>query len=311
MKIDSKNTNFNLRHLRAIHAIRAEGSFARAADRLGVVPSALTETVRQLEDIAGGALFDRRSRPPAPTPLGQEFLEETAPLLAAMDRALSRLRDRARGLRGRLRIGATPSAITPHVAPAIAAFRQSHPDVDLTLHDDVAEALAGMVADDRLDLAIAGRARSSPELVQTEIAADLFGLACATGHPLARTGAAVPLDAIDPQELIHLGADTGTSRLLAGAALPARFKTGPLRSHSTIAQLCLVRAGVGIALLPRNAVELFNDPGIAFVPLADLRLERKLYLLTPARRAPSPTAAAFEAQFRDLSAKTAESRAER
>ncbi|WP_256218779.1 LysR family transcriptional regulator [Alloyangia pacifica] len=304
MKIDSENTNFNLRHLRAIHAIWAEGSFARAADRLGVVPSALTETVRQIEEIEGGALFDRRSRPPAPTPLGLDFLKETEPLLAALDKSLNRLRDHARGLRGTLRIGATPSAITPHVAPAIATFRAAHPGVVLTVHDDVAETLAGMVADARLDLAIAGRARSSPDLLQNEISADPFGLACAIDHPLARSAEQVRLSDIDPQQLIHLGAKTGSSRLLAShAALPLALRTGPLRSHSTIAQLCLVRAGIGVALLPRNAVLLFNDPGIAFVPLSDLVLKRKLYLLTPARRAPSPTAKIFERAFTQCVAK--------
>ncbi|MBY6006680.1 LysR family transcriptional regulator [Salipiger bermudensis] len=303
MKIDAGNTNFNLRHLRAIHAIWAEGSFARAADRLGVVPSALTETVRQIEEIAGGALFDRRSRPPVPTPLGLDFLEDTAPLLDALDLSLTRLRARASGLHGALRLGAAPSAITPLIAPAVAAFRAEHPEVTLTLHDDVAETLAAMVADGRLDLAIAGRARSSPDLVQTEIASDPFGLACAADHPLARSAAPVQLTDIDPQQLIHLGTETGSSRLLAAhAALPEPLKSGPLRSHSTIAQLCLVRAGIGVALLPRNAVLLFNDPGIAFVPVADLALERKLYLLSPARRAASPVAQHFETLFRALAA---------
>ncbi|WP_236638194.1 helix-turn-helix domain-containing protein [Mangrovicoccus ximenensis] len=61
MKTDSENTNFSLRQLRAVHAVWTEGSFARAADRLGVVPSALSETVRQIEELAGGPLFDRRS----------------------------------------------------------------------------------------------------------------------------------------------------------------------------------------------------------------------------------------------------------
>ncbi|MBE9636452.1 LysR family transcriptional regulator [Salipiger pacificus] len=298
MKIDSENTNFNLRHLRAIHAIWAEGSFARAADRLGVVPSALTETVRQIEEIAGGALFDRRSRPPAPTPLGLDFLKDTEPLLAALDMSLNRLRDHARGLRGTLGIGATPSAITPLLAPAIAAFRAAHPEVIVTLHDDVAETLAGMVADGRLDLAFAGRARSSPDLSQVEIAADPFGLACAVDHPLARR-AQVQLAEIDAQQLIHLGHETGSSRLLAShAALPESLKSGSLRCHSTIAQLCLIRSGIGVALLPRNAVLLFNDPGVAFVPVVDLVLERKIYLLSPARRAPSPISEKFVAYFR-------------
>lgn len=295
MKLDSENTNFNLRHLRAIHAVWSEGSFARAADRLGVVPSALTETVRQIEEIAGGALFDRRSRPPAPTPLGLAFLKDTAPVLEALDLSLSRVRDRARGRQASLRIGATPSAITPLVAPAIMAFRRAHTEVTLTLHDDIAETLAEMVADDRLDLAVAGRARSSPDLVQTPVASDPFGLACPAAHPFAARGAPVSLSEIDPEEVIHLSTNTGTARLLAGApSLPEALKTGRLRTHSTVAQLCLVRAGVGVALLPRNAVTLFNDPAIAFVPLADLVLDRVLYLLRPARRTASPMALRFE-----------------
>ncbi|GGG85609.1 LysR family transcriptional regulator [Salipiger pallidus] len=300
MKTDSENTNFNLRHLRAIHAIWAEGSFARAADRLGVVPSALTETVRQIEEIAGGALFDRRSRPPTPTPLGLDFLKETEPLLDALDKSLTRLRDQACGLRGTLRIGATPSAITPMVAPVIAAFRAAHPEVILTLHDDVAETLAEMVADNRLDLAIAGRARSSPDLAQTEIAADPFGLACAVDHPLAQRAGPARLDEIDPGQLIHPGTETGSSRLLAAhPALPDALKSGPLRSHSTIAQLCLVRAGIGVALLPRNAVLLFNDPAITFKPVTGLDLMRKLYLVRAARRSASPMALKFEALLQD------------
>ena len=171
MKSDSENTNFNLRHLRAVHAIWQEGSFVRAAERLGVVPSALTETVRQIEDIAGAALFDRRSRPPEPTALGLAYLEDTRPLLDEIDRSLTRLRDRARGLQGTVRIGATPSAISDRIAPAITAFRAAHPGYAVLLHDDIAETLAQMVAEDRLDLAVAGRARSSPDLVQTEISA--------------------------------------------------------------------------------------------------------------------------------------------
>lgn len=293
MKLDSENTNLNLRHLRAIHAIWAEGSFTRAADRLGVVPSALTETVRQIEAIAGRPLFDRRSRPPEPTPLGLDFLRETAPLLDHFDQSLARLREQARLMQGHLRIGATPSAITPLVAPAISTLRQQYPDLAITLHDDIAERLAGMVADGTLDVAIAGRARTSPDLFQTEIASDGFGLACHREHPLTRRSNPIQISDIDPREVIHLSQDTGTARLLATAPLPDYVKSGGLQTHSTIAQLCLVRARVGVAILPLNAVRLFNEPAIRFLPISDLSLERRLYLLLPKRKPPSETLAAF------------------
>lgn len=293
MKINSLNSNFNLRHLRAIHAIWAEGSFARAADRLGVVPSALTETVRQVEEIAGRPLFDRRSRPPEPTALGLEFLNETAPLLKELDRSLLRLREKAQGRQSPLRIGATPSAISPLIAPVISTFRQARPTVPVTLHDDIAEKLAEMVSGGHLDLAVAGRARTSPDLIQTEIAADAFGLACHRDHPLAEQGKEVTLADIDPLQLIHLSPDTGTARLISDAALPEPLKSGGLQTHSTIAQLCLVRARVGIAILPVNAVRLFNDPDIRFVPVAGLNLTRRLFLLLPERAAPNESVVFF------------------
>lgn len=294
MKINSENTNINLRHLRAVHAIWQLGSFVRAAEALGVVPSALTDAVRQLEEMAGHALFDRRLRPPRPTALGLQFLEETRPLVDGLDRALVRLREGARLAHGTLAIGASPSAISGMVAPALAAFRKAYPAVSITVHDDIAEKLAALVSDGVLDLAIAGRAAKSPDLSQVEIGSDPVGLACRVDHPLAERRQSIRLADIDAETLIHLDGNTGTAELLARHdALPATFREGYLRTHSTVAQLCLVRAGVGVALLPREAVFLFNDPALAFVAIADLDLTRSLYLLQPARRTMSHVAERF------------------
>lgn len=271
----------------------------RAAEQLGVVPSALTEAVRQLEENAGHALFDRRLRPPQPTALGLQFLEETRPLVEGLDRAMQRLRDGAKLAHGSLAIGASPSAISGIVAPALAAFRKAHPAVTITLYDDIAERLAALVSDGVLDLAIAGRAGTSPDLTQVEIGRDPFGFACPADHPLAKAARPIRLAEIDPETLIQLDGGTGTQRLLAAhAALPPTFLASNLRAHSTIAQLALVRAGVGVALLPRDAVLLFADPTLAFVEIADLDLTRSLYLVQPARRPASPAAERFLAVLR-------------
>lgn len=293
--------NVTLRHIRALHAICAQGSFARAAQALGVVPSALTETIRHFEAEAGAPLFDRSQRPPVPTPLALAFLRETAPLLDGLDRALERMRA-GRGLSGgSLAIGCTPSAVSDPVAPVLARMRRAHPGLRLRVHDDIAERLAQGVAEGALDLAVAGRALHSDDLLQSEIRRDPFGLACAASHPLAQRESA-SLHDIDPAEIISLDPGTGTQALLAGCpAIPAALRVGAIEAHSTIAQISLIRAGLGVALLPRNALMFFNDPALRFVPLDDLDLWRVLYLLIPTRRRLSPAARTFVDLLRDSS----------
>lgn len=286
--------NISLRHLRALHAIQDEGSFARAAERLGVVPSALSETIRQLEEAVGLPLFDRRMRPPQITPAGRDFLAETAPVLKDMARAMARMQDRARLGSGRLSIGASPSAIRDLLAPALRVFRRDHPRVELIVHDGPADQLAHEVAEGMLDLAIAGHSGDTPLLHHHPIEQDPFGLAVPQGHPLTRLGRAPGLEEIDPDSLIHLEGMTGTSRLLAGCAdLPEAFRTGPVRVQSTFGQLCLIRSGVGIGLLPRKAVLLFDDPGIVYLPVRGLALNRTISLIWPARQAMSHLSTRF------------------
>lgn len=291
MKIAS--VNLNLRHLRALHAVAAEGSFTAAAERLGVVPSALSELIRQLETTIGAPMFDRRTRPPAITPLGESFLRDTEPLLDGMDRAVSRLRQSAGLEEGTLLLGASPSAISELLVPILQGFLANRPNLRCTLHDDIAETLARKVSDGRLDLAVAGRAQHSPDLRQRTIMHDPVGLACAANHPLALAGS-VALSELDAEMLIGLDANTGTQHLLTGCPdIPRAFLTPRLQAYSTIAQLCMIRAGLGVALLPRNAVLLFRDPQICFVPVRGLNLWRSLYLLEPARRPLTEAARAF------------------
>lgn len=227
--------------------------------------------------------------------MAQTFLTETAPLLEGLDRACLRLK--AGQVAGVLAIGCTPSAISGLVAPALQRFRQAHPGVRIWVQDDIAEQLARAVAEGTLDLAVAGRALRSDNLRQTEIQRDPFGLACAVGHPLA-DHPSVTLAQIDPAEVISLGPETGTHHLLANCpAIPTALRLGAIEAHSTIAQISMIRAGLGVALLPRNALMLFGDPSLRFVPISDLQLWRALYLLVPTRRRLSGPARQFIAQL--------------
>ena len=85
--------------------------------------------------------------------------------------------------------------------------------------------------------------------------------------------------------MIVVGPGTGTWQLLADApAVPAHLRLGAIEAHSTISQISMIRAGLGVGLMPRNALLLFGDPTLRFVPVKDLDLWRSLYPLLPTRR---------------------------
>lgn len=297
MKLNSDNMNINLRHLRALHAVARHGTFNRAAAEIGVVPSALTETIRHLEEVIGAPLFDRAMRPIALTPLGRHLLDDTALPLDGIDFALARARSHADLETGSLSVGAAPSAISSLVGPALKRFHSAYPNIRCYLHDDIGERLAKRVIGGSLDIAVAGSTIETPDLRQTVLARDRFGLACSTAHRFAGRQS-LYLSDIDPEEIISLDAETGTQQLLTTCAdVPPALCAGPVQALSTIGQLCMIRADLGVALLPENAVGLFGDPSIAFIPFEDLDLWRSLYLLEPARRAGSHIAKAFVRQL--------------
>ncbi|OLP60873.1 transcriptional regulator [Xaviernesmea oryzae] len=294
MKIFSENTNIGLRHFRAAVTVMEEGSFSRAADRLGVVPSALTETVRALEAECGTRIFDRASRPVRPTEDGRRFLDHARDVLDRFELSLHGLRQIGALQTGRVTIGAAPSSVQDYLADALARFCQDYPGVDVVIHDDVAERLAAMVADRRLDFALAGQTAGSSTLQAREIGADRFGLVCHCDHPLAKPGRVLRLADLPEGAMIALEGQTGIARLLADHPdLPPALLKGRIRTYSTIAQLTLVHRNLGIALLPERAAAVLQSDQIVFRLIDDLTLTRSIYLLTPFRTALSRAAERF------------------
>ncbi len=294
MKVFSENTNLGLRHLRAALTVMEEGSFSRAAQRLGVVPSALTETIRMLEMECGTAIFDRKTRPVRTTEAGAAFLEGARDLLDRFELSLTNLRQLGGLKRGRVTIGAAPSAVLNPLSDAIMKFRTDHPGIDVIVHDDVAERLAGMVVNRTLDFALAGPGFESPDLEGRKISEDPFGLVCHSHHRLAQLSRPLMLADIDPEDVIALDSQAGIARMLADCApLPLTLRAGRIQTFSTIAQLTLISRNAGVALLPQQAGEVIQSRNIVFRAIADFRLVRSLYLLTRSRTSLSPAAERF------------------
>jgi DNA-binding transcriptional LysR family regulator len=125
--------------LSVMHAFRRivdRGSFARAAEDLGVSPALLSREVRLLEESLGCTLLTRTTRSMSLTDAGRLYYDEASGILDAVARAETRIRDGAGVVRGHLRVNAPGSFGQMVIAPVLPGFLDAYPDLRLTLSLD-------------------------------------------------------------------------------------------------------------------------------------------------------------------------------
>jgi DNA-binding transcriptional LysR family regulator len=137
--------------LRAFAAIVEHGGFARAAAQLGVSPSALSQTIRGLEERIGIRLLNRTTRSVAPSEAGARLLARLLPALADLDAAVADVRSLSDTPSGLLRINATRIAAIHYLAPLIGPFLNAYPDVVL---DVIAEDRLVDIVAERFDAGV-------------------------------------------------------------------------------------------------------------------------------------------------------------
>lgn len=154
--------------LRAFRAIAAHRSFTRASEDLEVSPSALSQTLRTLEARLGVRLLQRTTRRVGLTEAGRELLARVAPALGEIDNALEQMQTLSGRPAGTLRITVPPVAIPALIAPHLADFLRTYPDIRVDVRTD--SALNDLVSDG-LDAGI----RLSEKIQQDMVALPLGG----------------------------------------------------------------------------------------------------------------------------------------
>ena len=126
-----------VRHMRAFMAVAEERNFTRAARRLNMAQSPLSQQIRALEREIGVSLFTRTTRTVSMTYAGEVLYERVAELLALADDAVEASRKAARGHLGQLSIGFTGSATHELLPPLVRAYADRYPDVTLDVRSDL------------------------------------------------------------------------------------------------------------------------------------------------------------------------------
>ncbi|MFH8336723.1 LysR family transcriptional regulator [Streptomyces sp. AM6-12] len=254
----------------------------------------LSAQIRQLERELGQPLLDRSGRTVRPTEAGEAVLPYARAALAAVEGVRQMVQEYTGLLRGRVAIGLVPGALTHpfDLAGLLADFHRAHPGVEVTLTEDVSEAMLSAPRGGALDLAVAGVAdRVPPAGIAWEVCVDVpLVVAAVPEHPLLaahRDGGAVPPAALDGQRLIGLPRGTGMravlERLCAGAGFPPHVV---FEAATPDALARLAARGLGVAVLPGQDPR----PGLRTLPLADPRARGRVALAWRTRGPLSPAA---------------------
>ena len=194
--------------LRAFVAIVERQSFARAAEHLGLSPSALSQTIRQLEGRIGARLLNRTTRSVAPSATGELLYRRIAPLFREMAAAVADAGEATGRMSGTLRINTLGIAARTVIAPRLARFHRAHPDVvlDIVVDDALADIVRG-----RFDAGIRVGGQLEKDMVAVRLTPDMKMMAVASPDYLSRRGTPT-----SPAELHEHACITGDSRWMAG-----------------------------------------------------------------------------------------------
>lgn len=167
--------------LPAFRAVAETQHLPSAAQQLGVSPQALSRTIKLLEDELEVELFHRVGRSLRLSDAGQAFLASVRDAMRRVDDGLSAIEPGV--VAGRLRI-ASRSTHAWVVIPAVAAIARAHPQVFPILRTYNDDAIAPALQRGELDVALADRPPSHPELTVERLAEVSYGVYCGPGHPL-------------------------------------------------------------------------------------------------------------------------------
>ncbi|TCM38518.1 LysR family transcriptional regulator [Kribbella sp. VKM Ac-2568] len=274
-----------LRLLRTMAAIAEEGTFGRAAARLGYTQSSVSQQIAALERALGGAVFDRPGgpRPVRITPLGEVVLAHGRDLLTKAE-VLADAVDRFRAGSGRIDIG-TFQSVSNLILPAVVRrLLDEHPGCDIRLSD--VEPKDPQIGD--LDLLFYD-GRIQGDVGHVKLLDEPYLLVAGAG---AFPDGPVRVKLLDDAPMVAWPTtyhQTWLERALAGAGAQPRivFRTV---GHETI--LSMVRAGIGSAVLPWLALhgsDAWSDDRLSIHQLQPSPA-RELYLYWPAGRTQSPLA---------------------
>ena len=281
------------RQIRAFLTVARVGGFTRAAGELHLSQPALTVQIRQLEEILGVRLFDRDKRQVHLTQAGKSLLEPLERVLLDLEAVMNASHDLANYRRGRVSMAVLPSLAASVLPRALRIFHETYPGIEVRLHDVVAKRIVEMVKAEEVDFGLGSRLTPDRAVHVEDFLSDRLCAYFPLGHPLGeKDSVSVPEVAVYP--LILTGSNSSV-RVLFERSLAREGAEIQVASESNYmsTSLGMVRAGLGVAILPASAGDSGSVEQIDFRPLKGAWVNRKIGIIRRAGCQLPPAAERF------------------
>lgn len=256
--------------IQAFIAVAREKSFTKAAAGLGVSPSALSHTIRNLEERVGVRLLARTTRNVAPTEAGERLLKSVAPLFEQINHEIERIGELRNTPAGNIRITCSDDAAEGLLRPMLPAFLAKYPDISVEISIDYGFT---NIVSERFDAGIRLGESISKDMIAVRMGPDWRLSVVGTPgyfntHPLP----VIPQDLAQHRCINIRHSPAGSVYAWefekAGRKLNIRVN-GPLLSNSIIHVLNGALDGIGLAYVPEAMAKPHIENGTLIEVLAD------------------------------------------
>lgn len=283
---------YSLSALRMFKTVADLGSLTDAADKLGRTPSTISMALKAFEEDLGAPLFqaERKNRL---TPTGQFVRDRANDVLVQYDRAVAAMQAFVRNQTGRVDLACVPSvavSILPHV---LAEFREKYPQVEIAVHDADSPSVVEAVESGKVGLGVASVRADKPDLRFDPLFSDALGIVCRADDVLAQQQGPISWDMLRDRVLIG----NGISGLIGAEEFKELKSRAPMTVYNVLSLLALVRAGVGVTILPRLSLSP-AEQDLSFVRLSDPSARRTVGLVSRSSEVASPAADTFARETR-------------
>jgi DNA-binding transcriptional LysR family regulator len=242
-----------LRHLQHFIALAQEGSFTRAARKVNIVQSGLSNSIRELEEELGTRLVERTTRKVSITEAGILFLPHARATLASLEGAVQAVRSHDGVVRGQLRLGILQNFDTYlELAPLLKRFRSAFPMVDVSVRVLISDTVPGLVRSGEVDLSFHAIIDKDqwPGIQLIPYMQDPLVAVCPGDHPLA-SRSSVTIETLSNEIFVDLTRDRALRRLIDKVFAQHHLKRTTAFEVSEIqTAMQFVASGLGVAIVP-------------------------------------------------------------